>query len=84
MSSSFRNFWVILFSAPILFKRYQIDLHHALSKAMTTFEDQKEKFAFALQNTCSVIIGKPQGKCLSQSPASETSPYGLLKTELHR
>ena len=42
----------------------------ALLKAMITLsEDQKEKFACALQNACSVIIGKLQEKRLCQSPS---------------
>ena len=60
------------------------DLYRALLKTLTTSEDQKEKFACAPQNACPVIIGKAQGKRLCQSPVSETFPYGLLITELHR
>ena len=62
----------------------KIDFDTALLKTMITYEDQKEKFACALQNSCSVIIRKPQGKRLSQSAVSETFSYGLLKTDLHR
>ena len=55
----------------------KIDLHPALLKAMITSEDQKEKFACALQNACPVIIERAQGKRL------ETFSYGPFKTELH-
>ena len=62
----------------------KIDLHPALLKAMTRPEDQKEKFACALQNTSPVIIGEAQAKRLCRSPVLETFPYGLFKMELDR
>ena len=51
---------------------------------MITSEDQKEKFTCTLQNAYPIMIGKAEGKRLCQSLVSETFPYGLLKTELHR
>ena len=54
----------------------------ALLKNLIASEDQKEKFACAIQNACSMIIGKAQGKRLYESPVSEIFLYGLLKTEL--
>ena len=59
-------------------------MHPALRKAMIISEDQKEKIACTLQNAYLVMIGKAEGKRLCQSLVSETFPYGLLKTELHR
>ena len=46
----------------------ETDSHTALLKAMITSENQKEKFACALQNASSVRIEKPKGKHLSQKP----------------
>ena len=64
-------FWVILFWASILLKRYQKDLLVTLLKVMITSEDQKKKFAGALQNACSVI-NRNLGKRSGQSPVSKT------------
>ena len=44
------------------------DLHTVLLKAMIASEDQKEKFACALQNACSVIKRKGSRK----TPMSES------------
>ena len=68
-----------IFSVHFVQMGTKTNLHPPLLKARTTSEDQKKKFACALQNVCTVIIGV---KC--QSPVSETFHYDLLKTELHR
>ena len=56
----------------------------ALLKVMIAPENQKERFACALQNACPLIIRMFQGKRQFQSIVSKTLYYGLLKAELYR
>ena len=67
-------FRVILFERSFCSNGTKTDSHPPLLKAMITSEDQKEKFACALQNVCPAIIGKTQTKRQCQSPVSETFP----------